>query len=84
MIIVIIFSHIRNADGAILVYDISSESSFNQLDFWYESIKKATSDDIVIYLVGTILIYKSIWCSSMKTLEEFRKIELMSSRKNTI
>jgi GTPase SAR1 family protein len=45
-------SHIRNADGAILIYDISSESSFNQLDFWYEAIKKATSDDIVIYLVG--------------------------------
>jgi len=45
-------SHIRNADGALLVYDISSESSFNQLDFWYEAIRKATSDDIVIYLVG--------------------------------
>jgi len=50
--IIVNISHIRNADGAILVYDISSESSFNQLDFWYESIKKATSDDIVIYLVG--------------------------------
>lgn len=45
-------SHIRNADGAYLVYDITSEASFKALDFWYDSIRKATSDDIIIYLIG--------------------------------
>jgi GTPase SAR1 family protein len=34
------------------VYDINSEASFNTLDFWYDCIKKATDDDIVIYLIG--------------------------------
>jgi GTPase SAR1 family protein len=48
-------SHIRNADGAYLVYDITSENSFNTLDFWYECIKKATDDDIVVYLIGNKL-----------------------------
>ena len=46
------YSHIRNADGAYLVYDVTSESSFNALEYWYDSIKKATGDDIVVYLVG--------------------------------
>jgi Ras-related protein Rab-5C len=37
------------------VYDINSEASFNTLDFWYDSIRKATDEDIVIYLVGNKL-----------------------------
>jgi GTPase SAR1 family protein len=45
-------SHIRNADGAFLVFDITSENSFDTLDFWYDLIKKATGDDIVIHLIG--------------------------------
>jgi GTPase SAR1 family protein len=45
-------SHIRNADGAFLVYDVTAENSFNSLDFWYDLIRKATNDDIVIYLLG--------------------------------
>jgi GTPase SAR1 family protein len=45
-------SHIRNADGAFLVYDMSAESSFDNIDFWYESIKRATNDDIVVHLLG--------------------------------
>jgi GTPase SAR1 family protein len=48
-------SHIRNADGAYLVYDITNENSFQTLDFWYECIKKATDDDIVVYLIGNKL-----------------------------
>ena len=44
-------SHIRNADGAYLVYDVTNQSSFDNIDFWLEIIKKAT-DDVVIYLVG--------------------------------
>lgn len=51
----ITISHIRNADGAILVYDINSELSFKALDFWYESIKKVSDDDICIYLLGNKL-----------------------------
>jgi Ras-related protein Rab-5C len=38
-----------------LIYDINSEASFNTLDFWYDCIRKATDDDIVIYLIGNKL-----------------------------
>jgi small GTP-binding protein len=48
-------SHIRNADGAYLIYDITNEASFNGLEFWYDCIRKATDEDIVIYLVGNKL-----------------------------
>lgn len=34
------------------MYDITSENSFNTLEYWYDSIKKSTNDDIVIYLIG--------------------------------
>ncbi len=34
------------------MYDITSETSFQALDYWYDSIIKAASEDIVIYLVG--------------------------------
>lgn len=45
-------SHIRNADGAFLVYDICSETSFNDMKYWYDCIKNATDDDIVLFLLG--------------------------------
>ena len=45
-------SHIRNADGAFLVFDVTSENSFLSLDFWYDCITKSTNEDIVIYLIG--------------------------------
>jgi GTPase SAR1 family protein len=31
---------------------MTSENSFETLDFWYDSIKKATNDDIVVHLIG--------------------------------
>ena len=53
-------SHIRGADGAYLVYDVTSEMSFKNLNYWYESIKNSADNDIVIYLIGnkSDLIYE--------------------------
>ena len=45
-------SHIRNSDGAYIVSDVTNETSFSNLPFWYNLIKEATDDDIVIYLIG--------------------------------
>ena len=45
-------SHIRNSDGAYIVYDVTNETSFSNLPFWYNLIKEATDNDIVIYLIG--------------------------------
>ena len=53
-------SHIRGADGAYIVYDISNESSFRNLKYWYNCIKDAADSDIIIYLIGnkSDLIYE--------------------------
>ncbi len=45
---------IEGANGALLVFDSVNFSSFDQLDFWYEQLKKnAVSSDIPIILVGS-------------------------------
>ena len=53
-------SHIRGANGAYIVYDISNESSFKNLDYWYNCIKDAVDEQIIIYLIGnkSDLIYE--------------------------
>ena len=53
-------THIRGADGAYIVYDISNESSFNHLNYWYNCIKDAADNDIIIFLIGnkSDLIYE--------------------------
>ena len=48
----ITISHLRNADGAFIVYDITNESSFETIEYWYEQIKLSSNDDIIIYLLG--------------------------------
>lgn len=45
-------SHIRNSDGAYIVYDVTNETSFINLPYWHKLIKDATDDDIIIYLIG--------------------------------
>ena len=41
----------RNADGAFIVYDITNEQSFQDVDYWHEQIKLSSNDDIIIYLL---------------------------------
>lgn len=48
-------SHIRNADGIILVYDINSELSFQTLDYWVDLVRKTCSEDVIVYLLGNKL-----------------------------
>lgn len=48
----ICFSHIRNSDGCFLVFDLTSYKSFDNLDFWIDSIKNSTSENIMTYLMG--------------------------------
>ena len=53
-------NHIRGADGAYLVYDVTSEMSFKNLEYWYNCIKDSADSDIIIYLIGnkSDLIYE--------------------------
>ena len=48
----IIRSYYRNSAGAILVYDISNRTSFNNIIYWLEEIKKYASNNLSIILVG--------------------------------
>jgi GTPase SAR1 family protein len=43
--------HYRNAVGAVLVYDISSEESFFNLGYWLENLREAADDHCVIALM---------------------------------
>ena len=66
-------AHLRGADGAYIVYDISCESSFNHLSYWYNCIKDAAEKDIIIYLIGnkSDLIYEEGRAVKKKDAIEF-------------
>jgi len=42
----------RDADGALLVYDITDEASFRRVQDWVKELKKILGEDIVIALAG--------------------------------
>ena len=44
--------HYRRAEGALLVYDITSKESFKNLTFWLGELKKHADPNIKIALVG--------------------------------
>ena len=45
-------SHIRNADGAYIVYDVSNESTFDRVPFWCDCVRNATDEDIMQYALN--------------------------------
>ncbi len=48
-------AHYRKAVGALLVYDITKEKTFESLEKWLEEIRKHADQDIVLMLVGNKL-----------------------------
>ena len=48
-------SFYRKADGVILMYDVTSASTFNNCEYWLEEIRQNSSIDSVVYLVGNQL-----------------------------
>ena len=47
-----VYRHYRKALGALLVYDVTKESTFQNLKSWLDSLKQNAEHDIVIMLVG--------------------------------
>ena len=45
-------SYFKGSNGCFIVYDITNEASFNNIENWYEQIQKETSQEIPILLVG--------------------------------
>ena len=46
-------SYFRNSDGIMLLFDLNSQSSFDNLNSWFISIKESGAEDIPLILVGT-------------------------------
>ena len=49
----IIMNYFKKAKGALIVYDITNDESFNQIDFWFKELKNQTDAEII--LVGNKL-----------------------------
>lgn len=47
-------SYYRGAHGVIIVYDISSRSSFAAMDKWIEEARNNANPDAVLYIVGLL------------------------------
>ena len=45
-------SYFKGSDGCFIVYDITNETSFNNIEKWYEQIHNETNKDISIIIVG--------------------------------
>ena len=45
-------NYIKKADGVLLVYDITSQESFNSVGKWINDIKEAMGDKVCMILVG--------------------------------
>ncbi|KAJ6248215.1 rab gtpase [Anaeramoeba flamelloides] len=45
-------SYIRNSSLAVLVYDVTNPESFENLDFWLQTIKEIRGEDVIIFFVG--------------------------------
>ena len=43
---------IKNADGIFLMYDVSEQRSFDEINGWIESIKEAKGDNFPIIVIG--------------------------------
>lgn len=60
-------AYYRGAVGALLVYDITRASSFENLDKWLKQLKNYGTEDIVCFMVGNksdLKQYRSLKCSS--------------------
>jgi len=45
-------SFYKNSSGALVVFDITKESSFRQVDNWIQELKEAAGNEVCIILVG--------------------------------
>ncbi|CAO3583530.1 unnamed protein product [Absidia cylindrospora] len=61
----------RGAQAAILVYDITSSESFNDIHLWVEELKANTTKDLLIYIVGNKVDRASERVVSLASVEDY-------------
>ena len=47
-------SYIRHSSVAIIVFDVTNEDSFSNIDFWYNQVKEQNENIIVILVANKI------------------------------
>lgn len=62
----------RNADAAVLVYDITDSESFSSLQSWYQELQKNVPNCIIILAgnkldLGTFFVTDIFTCAQVKT-----------------
>ena len=65
-------SYIKDCQIAILVYDMTNPSSFDNIDTWYENIKQQRGDDIILGLIGNKIDLEG---RQIQTKDGFKKAE---------
>ncbi|ORX61503.1 ras-domain-containing protein [Hesseltinella vesiculosa] len=61
----------RGAQAAILVYDITSVESFEELHSWIQELKQNTGKDTIIYIVGNKVDRASERRVSLKAVKDY-------------
>jgi len=64
----------RRAVGAMLVYDITSKKTYDNIKLWLSQCQQNSDKDIVIMLVGNKLDMKHVREISAETAEQFCKV----------
>ncbi|CAF3055921.1 unnamed protein product [Rotaria socialis] len=63
--------YFREANGAILVFDITDQDSFNQVKDWVKQLKRVLGDDVVLCIVANKADLEKDRHVSMQTAEEY-------------
>lgn len=64
----------REANGAILVFDITDEDSFNQVKSWVKELKRMLGNDVVLCIVGNKTDLEKDRTVPLETAEEYAKL----------
>ncbi|CAF1247458.1 unnamed protein product [Adineta ricciae] len=63
----------REANGAVLVFDITDEDSFDRVKSWVKELRRMLGNDVVLCIVGNKIDLEKDRHVSMQTAEEYAK-----------
>ena len=78
-------NYYRNADGIMLLFDLTQISTFNNLQNWIESVQEKVQDQLPLVIVGnkTDLIEHQVTTDMIKNLSQKYEVEIFkTSAKN--
>lgn len=70
-------SYFRDAVGCVLVYDITSQTSFNELQFWLTQFRQLANPNACVLLVGNKVDLESQRQISSESAEQFAKDNML-------